>query len=97
MIEIILMMQYDDSNGVIVTDKINLPYRWIKRAGIFHHLTSQNILYSTHMNDLTQGYFGKEGMLAYVKSGVHLSRKRACFVNIKEWQDQLGVIYVIFC
>jgi isocitrate lyase len=39
-----------------------------KEAGIFHHLITPT--YHTtalHMNDLTQGYFGEEGMLAYVK------------------------------
>jgi isocitrate lyase len=40
-----------------------------KEAGIFHHLITLPTYHTTalHMNDLTQGYFGKEGMLAYVK------------------------------
>jgi len=38
-------------------------------AGIFHHLITLPTYHTTalHMNDLTEGYFGEEGMLAYVK------------------------------
>jgi isocitrate lyase len=38
------------------------------------------------MNDLTQGYFGREGMLAYVK-GVQRQeiRKGVACVKHKEW------------
>ncbi|MEM1124896.1 MAG: isocitrate lyase, partial [Bacteroidota bacterium] len=37
-------------------------------AGIFHHLITLPTYHTTslHMNDLTKGYFGEEGMLAYV-------------------------------
>jgi isocitrate lyase len=40
-----------------------------KEAGIFHHLITLPTYHTTalHMNDLTKGYFGEEGMLAYVK------------------------------
>ncbi|WP_179353648.1 isocitrate lyase [Winogradskyella vidalii] len=40
-----------------------------KEAGIFHHLITLPTYHTTalHMNDLTKGYFGDEGMLAYVK------------------------------
>ena len=40
-----------------------------KEAGIFHHLITLPTYHTTalHMNDLSKGYFGKEGMLAYVK------------------------------
>jgi isocitrate lyase len=40
-----------------------------REAGIFHHLITLPTYHTTalHMNDLTQGYFGAEGMLAYVK------------------------------
>lgn len=39
------------------------------QAGIFHHLITLPTYHTTalHMNDLTEGYFGDEGMLAYVK------------------------------
>jgi len=38
-------------------------------AGIFHHLITLPTYHTTalHMNDLTEGYFGEAGMLAYVK------------------------------
>ncbi|WP_289046653.1 isocitrate lyase [uncultured Olleya sp.] len=38
-------------------------------AGIFHHLITLPTYHTTalHMNDLTAGYFGDQGMLAYVK------------------------------
>ena len=38
-------------------------------AGIFHHLITLPTYHTTalHMNNLTEGYFGEEGMLAYVK------------------------------
>lgn len=40
-----------------------------KEAGIFHHLITLPTYHTTalHMNDLTEAYFGEEGMLAYVK------------------------------
>ncbi len=41
-----------------------------REAGIFHHLITLPTYHTTalHMNDLTEGYFGSEGMLAYVKN-----------------------------
>jgi isocitrate lyase len=49
-------------------DKINLSGRWIKRSWDFPSLNYLPTYHTTalHMNDLTQGYFGEEGMLAYV-------------------------------
>lgn len=40
-----------------------------REAGIFHHLITLPTYHTTalHINDLTEGYFGEEGMLAYVK------------------------------
>merc|ERR1712138_198518 len=40
-----------------------------REAGVFHHLITLPTYHTTalHMNDLTKGYFGKDGMLAYVK------------------------------
>ncbi len=40
-----------------------------REAGIFHHLITLPTYHTTalHMNDLTKGYFGEDGMLAYVK------------------------------
>jgi isocitrate lyase len=41
-----------------------------REAGIFHHLITLPTYHTTalHMNDLTVGYYGEEGMLAYVKN-----------------------------
>jgi len=40
-----------------------------RQAGIFHHLITLPTYHTTalHMNDLSKGYFGNDGMLAYVK------------------------------
>ena len=40
-----------------------------REAGIFHHLITLPTYHTTalHMNNLIEGYFGEEGMLAYVK------------------------------
>ncbi|EDP95030.1 isocitrate lyase [Kordia algicida OT-1] len=40
-----------------------------KEAGIFHHLITLPTYHTTalHMNNLTEGYFGKNAMLTYVK------------------------------
>jgi isocitrate lyase len=40
-----------------------------KEAGIFHHLITLPTYHTSalHMDDLTKGYFGEDGMLAYVK------------------------------
>lgn len=40
-----------------------------KEAGIFHHLITLPTYHTTalHMNDLIEGYFGEQGMLAYVR------------------------------
>ena len=42
-----------------------------REAGIFHHLITLPTYHTTglHMNNLTEGCFGKESMLAYVKGG----------------------------
>lgn len=40
-----------------------------QKAGVFHHLITLPTYHTTalHMNDLTEGYFGEKGMLAYVQ------------------------------
>ncbi|CAM1344511.1 isocitrate lyase [Tenacibaculum amylolyticum] len=40
-----------------------------REAGIFHHLITLPTYHTTalHMNDLAEGYFGEQGMLAYVR------------------------------
>jgi isocitrate lyase len=63
--------QYDNSELCYrADDKIRtFQIDSAKEAGIFHHLITLPTYHTTalHMNDLTQGYFGEEGMLAYVK------------------------------
>ncbi|MHB1108443.1 MAG: isocitrate lyase [Lutibacter sp.] len=63
--------QYDDSQ---LSDRADEKIRTFqidgaRYAGIFHHLITLPTYHTTalHMNDLTEGYFGEEGMLAYVK------------------------------
>jgi isocitrate lyase len=64
--------QYDDSElSHLADDKIrSFQTDSAREAGIFHHLITLPTYHTTalHMNNLTEGYFGKEGMLAYVKS-----------------------------
>lgn len=63
--------QYDDSQLCYRADeKIRMfQIDGARDAGIFHHLITLPTYHTTalHMNDLTEGYFGEEGMLAYVK------------------------------
>ena len=75
------MTAYDRNNLMDAQyDASELSYRADKKirtfqsdsardAGIFHHLITLPTYHTTalHMNDLTEGYFGEEGMLAYVK------------------------------
>ena len=75
------MTAYDRNNLMDVQyDASELSYRadekiktfqvdGAKEAGIFHHLITLPTYHTTalHMNDLTEGYFGDQGMLAYVK------------------------------
>jgi isocitrate lyase len=63
--------QYDDSElSMRADDKIRtFQLDGSRDAGIFHHLITLPTYHTTalHMNDLTEGYFGTEGMLAYVR------------------------------
>ncbi|MBL4642329.1 MAG: isocitrate lyase [Flavobacteriaceae bacterium] len=63
--------QYDDSELCYRADVKIRTFQsdGARDAGIFHHLITLPTYHTTalHMNDLTKGYFGKEGMLAYVK------------------------------
>ena len=47
---------------------LNFQKEGSKKAGIFHHLITLPTYHTTalHMNNLVEGYFGEEGMLAYV-------------------------------
>ena len=63
--------QYDDSELCYRADQKIKTFQidGAREAGIFHHLITLPTYHTTalHMNDLTKGYFGEEGMLAYVK------------------------------
>ncbi|WP_179345480.1 isocitrate lyase [Winogradskyella ursingii] len=63
--------QYDGSELCYRADrKIKTFQRDAARdAGVFHHLITLPTYHTTalHMNDLTEDYFGEEGMLAYVR------------------------------
>jgi len=64
--------QYDDSELCHRADEKIRTFQTdgARDAGIFHHLITLPTYHTTalHMNDLTEGYFGEEGMLAYVKN-----------------------------
>ena len=63
--------QYDGSELCFRADEKIKTFQkdGAREAGIFHHLITLPTYHTTalHMNDLTEGYFGEEGMLAYVK------------------------------
>lgn len=63
--------KYDHTNLCKIADEKIRTFQidGAREAGIFHHLITLPTYHTTalHMNDLTQGYFGKDGMLAYVK------------------------------
>jgi len=64
-------VKYDNSKLCKIADEKIRTFQidGAREAGIFHHLITLPTYHTTalHMNDLTQGYFGEEGMLAYVK------------------------------
>ncbi len=70
--ENIMATEYDHSElGKIADEKIRtFQIDGAREAGIFHHLITLPTYHTTalHMNDLSEGYFGEEGMLAYVKN-----------------------------
>jgi len=63
--------KYDKSSLSELADKMILNFQKdaAHQAGIFHHLITLPTYHTTalHMNDLVEGYFGEEGMLAYVQ------------------------------
>ncbi len=62
--------KYDDSAlGIDADQKIKtFQEDSAKVSGVFHHLITLPTYHTTalHMNDLSKGYFGEDGMLAYV-------------------------------
>jgi len=67
----LMSAKYDNSALSALADKmiLNFQKNGSKLAGIFHHLITLPTYHTTalHMNDLVEGYFGEEGMLAYVQ------------------------------
>ncbi len=63
--------QYDGSELCFRADQKIKTFQvdGAREAGIFHHLITLPTYHTTalHMNDLTEHYFGNDGMLAYVK------------------------------
>ena len=63
--------QYDGSELCHLADQKIRTFQMdgAREAGIFHHLITLPTYHTTalHMSDLTEGYFGEEGMLAYVR------------------------------
>lgn len=64
-------VQYDSTELCYRADQKIITFQkdGARDAGIFHHLITLPTYHTTalHMNDLTKGYFGEEGMLAYVR------------------------------
>jgi isocitrate lyase len=68
----LMSVKYD---GTALADKADEMIRTFqedgsREAGIFHHLITLPTYHTTalHMNDLSEGYFGDQGMLAYVRN-----------------------------
>jgi isocitrate lyase len=63
--------EYDDSDLCRRADDKIKTFQMdsAREAGVFHHLITLPTYHTTalHMNDLAKGYFGEDGMLAYVK------------------------------
>ena len=63
--------EYDESELCFIADEKIKSFQLdaAREAGVFHHLITLPTYHTTalHMNDLTEGYFGEMGMLAYVK------------------------------
>ena len=63
-------------------------------AGIFHHLITLPTYHTTalHMNDLTKGYYGEDGMLTYVKDvqREEIRKKVACVKHQRMAGSDLG-------
>ena len=63
-------VKYDGTELAIKADEMIRTFQAdsSREAGIFHHLITLPTYHTTalHMNDLSEGYFGDQGMLAYV-------------------------------
>ncbi len=67
----LMAAEYDGSELCKLADEKIKTFQMdgAREAGIFHHLITLPTYHTTalHMNDLAEGYFGEDGMLAYVK------------------------------
>jgi isocitrate lyase len=67
----LMAAEYDTTELCFRADKMIRTFQIdaARYAGVFHHLITLPTYHTTalHMNNLTEGYFGEEGMLAYVK------------------------------
>ena len=65
-------IKYDDSELAVRADQMiqNFQADGAREAGIFHHLITLPTYHTAALStdNLAQGYFGEEGMLAYVKN-----------------------------
>lgn len=70
--EELMSTKYDKTELALKADQMIKTFQkdGAQRAGIFHHLITLPTYHTTalHMNDLAEGYFGEDGMLAYVKN-----------------------------
>ena len=85
-------VQYDDTELAERADAMiqNFQRDGSREAGIFHHLITLPTYHTTALStdNLAQGYFGEEGMLAYVK-GVQRKEIRQGLACVKH-QDMAG-------
>ena len=85
-------VKYDETELAIRADQMIQSFQadGAREAGIFHHLITLPTYHTTALStdNLSQGYFGKEGMLAYVK-GVQRKEIREGLACVKH-QDMSG-------
>ena len=85
-------IKFDDSDLAIEADELIKTFQRdaSREAGIFHHLITLPTYHETALGTatLTEGYFGDEGMLAYVK-GIQRQEIRRDMSSVKH-QDLAG-------
>lgn len=90
--EQLMDVKYDDSELAIRADKMiqNFQRDGAREAGIFHHLITLPTYHTAALStdNLAKGYFGEQGMLAYVK-GVQRKEIREGLACVKH-QDMAG-------
>ena len=90
-------VKFDDSELALEADNLIQTFQKdaSREAGIFHHLITLPTYHETALGTatLTEGYFGDEGMLAYVK-GIQRQEIRRDMSSVKH-QDLAGQQLVI--